>query len=425
VVTQDKVIRRLVRFQPGRPMDGRELKNTEQRLEATQIFREPRITPQAPTAEEPGVRDVLVEIKEKQTGSVNFGVGAGTDSGFFGEVSVKAQNFDVADVPRSWDEFLGGRSFRGAGQTFNLAIAPGIDVSNYNVSIGDPHLLDSDWGGNVGLNYRNRVFQGFNENRVSGLFGLSTRIGDFWTFSLNPRVESVELTDLGPNTPVQIWEQRGPSYNSMVLAQLSRTEVDNIQRPGRGTQIELSAGYHGVFGGDYDYPQVGINYTQFFTVHEDFLGRKQVLRVRGEASYIFSQDAPVFERWYMGGRTMRGFAFRTVSPKSDLVIGDDPPATINSSGVYTPIGGNFLFFAGAQYEVPVIGNFISVVAFVDSGTVNNDDWLNQYRVGVGGGLRIYIPQFGQAPIALDFAYPIVKQELDEEQIFSFTIDLPL
>ncbi|MFO0007533.1 MAG: POTRA domain-containing protein, partial [bacterium] len=87
VVTQDKVIRRLVRFQPGRPMDGRELKNTEQRLEATQIFREPRITPQAPAAEEPGVRDVLVEIKEKQTGSVNFGVGAGTDSGFFGEVS--------------------------------------------------------------------------------------------------------------------------------------------------------------------------------------------------------------------------------------------------------------------------------------------------------------------------------------------------
>jgi outer membrane protein insertion porin family len=122
---------------------------------------------------------------------------------------------------------------------------------------------------------------------------------------------------------------------------------------------------------------------------------------------------------------MRGFAFRTVSPKSDLVIGDDPPATINSSGVYTPIGGNFLFFAGAQYEVPVIGNFISVVAFVDSGTVNNDDWLNQYRVGVGGGLRIYIPQFGQAPIALDFAYPVVKQELDEEQVFSFTIDLPL
>jgi len=45
-------------------------------------------------------------------------------------------------------------------------------------------------------------------------------------------------------------------------------------------------------------------------------------------------------------------------------------------------------------------------------------------VGVGGGLRVYIPQYVQAPIALYFAYPIVKQERDEEQIFSFTIDLP-
>jgi outer membrane protein insertion porin family len=188
--------------------------------------------------------------------------------------------------------------------------------------------------------------------------------------------------------------------------------------------VELQAGYHGVFGGDYDYPQVGVSLTQFFTTYEDFLGRKQTLRLRLQSNYIFSEDAPVFERWYMGGRTMRGFAFRTVSPKDQRAIGANPPATEYDSGTFTPVGGNFLFFAGAQYEFPVIGEFLSFVTFVDSGTVNNDDWLNQYRVGVGGGLRIYIPQFGQAPIALDFAYPLVKQQYDEEQIFSFTLDLP-
>ena len=424
LVTRDKVIRRLVRFQPGRPMDGREIKNTEARLERSQLFREPRVTPQVPQEEDPAVRDVLVEVKEKQTGSVNFGVGAGTDSGFFGEVSLKQQNFDLADWPRSFDELVGGRAFRGAGQTFNVAIAPGIDVSNYNVTIGDPHLLDSDWGGNAGVNYRNRAFFGWTEERLSGLFGLSTAIGDLWTFSVNPRVENITLTDFDPSTPVEVWEQRGPSYNSAVLAQLTRTEVDNAARPGRGSQIEMQAGYHGVFGGDYAYPQVGLSLTQFFTTYEDFLGRKQTLRLRLQSNYIFSEDAPVFERWYMGGRTMRGFAFRTVSPKSNEVIGDDPPSTFQTSSTFTPVGGNFLFFAGSQYEVPVMGEFLSVVAFVDSGTVNNDDWLGQYRVGVGAGLRIYIPQFGQAPIALDFAYPLMKQENDEEQIFSFTLDLP-
>jgi outer membrane protein insertion porin family len=297
-------------------------------------------------------------------------------------------------------------------------------VSNYNVTIGDPHLLDSDWGGNAGINYRNRIYFGWTEERLSGLFGLSTAIGDLWTFSVNPRLETITLTDFDPSTPVEVWEQRGPSYNSAVLAQLTRTEVDNVARPGRGSQVELQAGYHGAFGGDYMYPQVGISVTQFFTTYEDFLGRKQTLRLRLQSNYIFSEDAPVFERWYMGGRTMRGFAFRTVSPKSNEVIGDDPPSTFQTSSTFTPVGGNFLFFAGSQYELPVMGEFLSVVTFVDSGTVNNDDWLNQYRVGVGAGLRIYIPQFGQAPIALDFAYPLVKQENDEEQIFSFTLDLP-
>ena len=423
-VTRDKVIRRLVRFQPGRPMDGREIKNTATRLERSGLFRDPRVTPQAPDEEDKGVRDILVEIKEKQTGSVNFGVGAGTDSGLFGEISLKQQNFDLADYPRSADEFFGGRAFRGAGQTFNLSVAPGIEVSNYNVSIGDPHLLDSDWGGNAGLNYRTRFYDQWKEERATAIFGISTRIGDFWSFSANPRMEMVTLTDFDSSTPVEVWEQRGPSYNSAIMAQLTRTEVDNPQRPGRGSQIEMQAGYHGAFGGDYYYPQVGVNLTQFFTTYEDFLGRKQILRLRTQCSYIFSENAPVYERWYLGGRTLRGFAFRTVSPKSNRSIGDDPPSTFYSNPSNNPIGGNFLFFAGAQYEVPVIGEFLAVVAFVDSGTVNNDGWLSEYRVGAGLGTRIYIPQFGQAPIALDFAFPVMKQQNDEEQIFSFTIDLP-
>jgi len=423
-VTRDKVIRRLVRFQPGRPMDGREIKNTATRLERSQLFRDPRVTPQAPDEEDKEIRDVLVDIKEKQTGSVNFGVGAGTDSGLFGEVSLKQQNFDLADYPRSADEFFGGRAFRGAGQTFNLSIAPGIEVSNYNVSIGDPHLLDSDWGGNAGLNYRTRFYDQWKEERATAIFGISTRIGDFWSFSANPRMEMVTLTDFDSSTPVEVWEQRGPSYNSAIMSQLTRTEVDNPMRPGRGSQIELQAGYHGAFGGDYYYPQVGVNLTQFFTTYEDFLGRKQILRLRTQCSYIFSENAPVYERWYLGGRTLRGFAFRTVSPKSKQSIGDDPPSTFYDDSSRNPIGGNFLFFAGAQYEVPVIGEFLAMVAFIDSGTVNNDGWLSEYRVGAGLGTRIYIPQFGQAPIALDFAFPVMKQQNDEEQIFSFTIDLP-
>ncbi|MBL9140606.1 MAG: BamA/TamA family outer membrane protein, partial [Phycisphaerae bacterium] len=417
-ITRDKVIRRLVRFQPGRPMDGREFENTKKRLEASQLFREPRITPQAPAEDDPHVRDVLVEVKEKQTGSMNFGVGAGTDSGFFGDISVTQNNFDLADWPQTFDELVNGRAFRGAGQTFRLAIQPGIDVSNYNLTIGEPHLFDSDIGASASTNYRTRIYDNYTEERLTGMFSIGRRIGDFWSVAVSPRVENVQLTDFDLNTPIEIYRQRGPSYISALGVLITRTEVDNPMRPSRGTQFEFEASYHGAFGGDYSYPQVGFGVTQFFTTYEDFLGRKQTLRLKSNVAYIFSSDAPVYERFYLGGRSLRGFDYRTVSPKAVGTIAQPFTPTTD------PVGGQFLFFAGAQYEIPLLGEFMSAVVFVDSGTVNNDQWLGQYRVGIGAGLRLYIPQFGQAPIALDFAYPLLKQEYDQEQIFSFTIDLP-
>lgn len=417
-ITRDRVIRRIVRFQPGRPIDGREFEEAKKRLEGTQLFRDPRITVQPPDPDDPTVRDVLVEVKEKQTGSMNFGVGAGTDSGFFGDISITQNNFDIADWPATFDELVNGRAFRGAGQTFRLAVQPGVDVSNFNLTIGEPHLFETDIGGSAAVNYRIRVYDNYNEDRLSGVFAISRRIGDFWSVTLSPRLENVELTNFDPNTPIEIYNQRGPSYISALAFNLVRTEVDNQLRPSRGSQLEFDVSYHGAFGGDYNYPQVGVGITQFFTTYEDFLGRKQILRLKANAAYIFSSEAPVFERFYLGGRTLRGFEFRTVSPKAVGTIADP---TIQTD---QPIGGQFLFFAGAQYEIPIFGEFLSVVAFVDSGTVNNDQWLGAYRVGIGAGLRLYIPQFGQAPIALDFAYPVLKQEFDQEQVFSFTIDLP-
>jgi outer membrane protein insertion porin family len=64
------------------------------------------------------------------------------------------------------------------------------------------------------------------------------------------------------------------------------------------------------------------------------------------------------------------------------------------------------------------------VAFVDSGTVTDDVGLDQYRVSVGLGVRLYIPQFGPAPLAFDFAVPLLKQESDETQVFSFSAEIP-
>jgi len=171
---------------------------------------------------------------------------------------------------------------------------------------------------------------------------------------------------------------------------------------------------------------------------EDFLGRKTTLRFNSQMGYIASDNSPVFERFYLGGRTLRGFAFRTISPVTYQLQGypnSYPPTEQGPSNgaPATNIGGQFLFFAGTQYETPVFQDVITAVAFVDSGTVTGNSYAGdipnplgfyQYRVSVGVGLRLYIGALGPAPIALDFAVPLMKQDTDQTQVFSFNAELP-
>ena len=159
-----------------------------------------------------------------------------------------------------------------------------------------------------------------------------------------------------------------------------------------------------------------VNYTKYFTVDKDFVGRRTTLRLDGRVGYIFGGDAPTFDRYYLGGRSFRGFDFRTVSPKGT-------PRVVGGS-TDVPIGGDWKIFLGAQYEIPVAANTLSTVFFVDSGTVTDSPGFDDYRVSVGMGLRLYIPQLGQAPLAFDFGFPVVKQESDVKKVFSFSIQMP-
>ena len=435
-ITRDKIIRRMVRFQPGRPMDGREIELTQIRLKSTNLFNDIRVTPQEEDPDKPGTRDVLVEIKEKNTGSVNFGLAIGTDQGFGGEISLNQYNFDIADVPTSFSEFTAGRAFRGAGQSFTIALQPGIDVSTYSISLGEPHLFETDWSGSTSLSYRNRIYPQWTEERTTMTFGTGRRLGDFWSFGTNVRLENVTLTQFENGTPlVVVNDQAGPSQFGVLSTSISRNTIDSKTRPGSGSMTEVTAS---MYGGAYSFPMLRGSYTTFLTLDEDFLGRKTTLRFNSQMGYISSDNAPVFERFYLGGRTLRGFAFRTISPVTYQLQGypnSYPPTDQGPSNgaPATNIGGQFMFFAGTQYETPIFQDVITAVAFMDSGTVTGNSYagdipnplgFSQYRVSVGVGLRLYIGALGPAPIALDFAVPLLKQDTDETQVFSFNAELP-
>lgn len=449
-LTKDQVIRRAFRAQPGRPIDGRELKDAEDRIRRLNIFNDVDITVQRPRPadEDPlgetaglsdeeaaaaaaaagdseiaqrtdrQIRDILIQIKEKNTGAVNFGVGIGTDSGVFGEISVTQRNFDIEDPPLSVDELIAGRAFRGAGQYFNATLAPGTEVSTFSLAFAEPHLFETDYGLSTRGFYRFRFYETYREDRLAGSVSVGRILGDLWNVGVSVGGNNVELSDFENDTPVEVFADRGPSSYFSTGLTLSRTDTDKPIRPSRGTQLEAAVTQFFDIDNERSWTNVRAGATAIFTIDEDYLARKSTLKLSTEAAYIFGDTAPVYERFYLGGRSFRGFEFRTVSPKSRGSLGNPNRANKES------IGGEWLFTANAQYEMPLFADMITGVAFLDTGTVTADPGFDQYRVAAGIGFRLYIPQLGPVPLAFDFAVPLIKEEDDNSQVFSFSAELP-
>lgn len=425
-ITKQKVILRQVRgMRPGRPYDRTGIEKTRQRLAPSTLFDEARVSilggPNDP------VRDALIEVKEKNTGSVTFGAGISSDAGVAGEIGLTQRNFDIADVPESFGEFLTGKSFRGVGQFFSMRAQPGNERSLYSVNFREPYIFDTDYFLDTTAFFFDRDRHDWVEERFGGRLGVGQRFGDVYSASVRVRFETVEMDNIDPGAPIDVFAVGGRSDVGSVGLTIDRNTTDNRLFPTTGSVSGIVAQRYGTVFGDYDFWKISADFQKFWTVDEDFFGRRRVVSIRGEIGYIFDDDtisvggvpvseSPLFERFYAGGhRTFRGFEFRGVGSRGTNMAGrktDDA------------VGGNFLFLLGVEYDVPIYQEIIRWVIFTDTGTVREDIGLSQYRIAIGTGIRIKIPFLGEAPFAFDVAIPILKEEDDRKQFFSFDLDVP-
>ncbi|TVS07000.1 MAG: hypothetical protein EA423_04890 [Phycisphaerales bacterium] len=426
-VTRHEVIRRRIDLRPDRPLDQTKVTSSTNALLRSGLFADgrqmggrptdaPRITIQPEDPLEPGYRDILVQVVETNTGSINIGGFISSDSGLTGTISLVQRNFDITDPPDSVGDLLSGRSFRGGGQTLNLIASPGTEIQTYRISLSEPSLFDSDYSGSVGFQLRDRFFREYDERRMSVNLRVGRRFGTLWTGSADLRLEDIDISDVRASSPTDIFDVEGKSQLTGLSVGLTRNTIDNPFDPGRGTRLAFAAEQVGLLGGDYDFTKLRAEHNLYLTLDEDFMGNKTTLRFQTEAAYIpqGQSDAPVFERLYRGGRSFRGFNFRAVAPRG--VRADTGEQSRDT------VGGSWEFFFGTQLKQPIYDDILSMVFFVDTGTVQESFGFDEYRVTAGTGLRLKTP-LSPAPIAFDFGFPLVSQG-DRERVFTFTIDLP-
>ncbi len=359
---------------------------------------------------DPNARDVRVDIKEGMTGLIRPGVGFSSDSGVIGQLIYEQRNFDITDTPDSLDELLfPWKAWRGGGQRFSVRLEPGTRYSAYSVNFVDPYWNDQPVTFDVLGRSWKWFRESYDENRLKGAFEFEQRMANYWRRSIGFRAENIKVDDLDFDAPLEIRDIAGHTQLFGVKFGVGKTTVDDLYDPASGWIANTS--YEQVTG-DFTFGLLEASYVHYLTIYEDVLGRKTVLSGRVRAGTVVG-DAPPFEKFYAGGTGrygIRGFEYRGVSTRGYQTNVPFPRKK-------DPIGSDWIFLAGTELTVPLIGQNFNALFFVDSGTVDT----GSYRLSIGAGIEIKVPQvFGNVPMRFELGFPLLKSEGDETQVFSFS-----
>ena len=348
--------------------------------------------------------DITTNLEEAPTGKFMFGLGASSYGGLSGNFIVHEKNFDIFNIPKSWRDVTNGQAFRGGGQEFRFEASPGTQINRMLVSFRDPYVMDLPISLNVSGYAFTRAYPNWNEKRGGGRFSLGRQFGTSVYADVAMRVEEINFYGYASPPPSEYLAASGNTFLASLRPSITFDNRNDPVAPNKGQyfQAAFEQGW-----GSFTYPKVELEGRKYYTVWQRPDGSgKQTFTMRGFFG-LTGTGTPVYERFFAGDfRSMRGFAYRGVGP---YVFNQ------NIGGVMSAIGS-------VEYQFPWTANdkFHQVV-FSDFGNVEKDYTFTTFRLAVGTGIRVVIPQFGPYPLAFDFAYPICKGPDDKERLFTFFI----
>ena len=381
--TKDKVIRREVLIAPGDIMNSVRVETTKKRLDNLGYFEKVETYP-----EETGVagrKDLVIQVQEKRTGSLNFGAGFSTIDELVGFVEMSQGNFDLLNWP----------TFTGAGQKFRFRIQYGNTRKDVTLSLTEPYFLDRrlSLGGEVFFREADYLSNIYTQRNYG--FSLEARkaVLPFTSASLQYRLEKIELFDIAAGASSAILLEQGQTTKSQITAGLVYDTRDNPFLTRTGHRVSLVPYVAGGFlGGTEQIVGFSLEGRQYFHLWKDSIllisGQLASVDTWGDGDFV-----RIYDRLFLGGANdLRGFDYRDVSPRD-----------INGE----PLGGKSLASFTIEYTMPIIEKARFAV-FFDSGFVNVKAWdfdSKDYVTDVGVGLRLDLPI---GPLRIDYGIPLEK-----------------
>jgi outer membrane protein insertion porin family len=434
--TRDHVVRRKVRAMPGERVDMTKVNKSITYLNRTRFFQD-QFTMAGPRFEfmpVPGSEDLLdlaIDVTESETGEVRWGVGVSSGAGAQANLQFTKRNFDLFRPASSWnpitafEEVLDNRAFHGGGQTLDLLLAPGTQISTFQVGFTEPDLFGEQFettelrvNGRKTLRFRD----GYRADTLGAEVGLSRFLSEEFSVGVSAREETTDIRDIRPDATQLVFDSEGSTEMRGLRISSFYRGVDDFMRPTDGFTLQNSFEVvGGPFGAQSDFWKGVATANWYLPIRQNEAGHSTVFHFESSfgVAEAFDDTDEVYptERFYLGGSSLRGFRFRGVGPTQ----------------FGRPYGGEAQLYGTSEVILPLVATrmendlrdreLIRGMVFLDYGLLGlglHDPTFEELRMSYGVGVRIDVPVLG-IPIELALGWPLFAEDTDRTRQLWFSL----
>lgn len=400
--TRDKVIRRELRIYEGEYYSSTGINRSKRQVTRLGYFESVDLQTQRGATD--ATMDVLVEVKEKPTGTFQIGAGFSSIESFVAQAQI-AQN-----------------NLFGRGQSLSLQATLSKIRTIANIRFADDYFLDSQVRFATNIYRFETQFQDFRRESLGGDLTLGYPLTDDISVAGTYTLEQVAVTlgGFGGRTAVPIANLFSNGRTSSIRGSLFYDTRDNRLFPSSGwfslVSMENADSY---LGSENKFTRYRLRNRYYYP-----LGFDIVLKLNAEWGLITSPEptgVPIFERFFVGGPlSVRGFRRNSLGPKVDV-----PDSRLPDAGTEPfNIGGTEQMILNGEIEFPIFQAVrIRGVVFIDGGNAFQRadpylDKLDALRFSWGFGVRWFSPI---GPLRFEWGFPFSSRDNEESSVFDFSI----
>jgi outer membrane protein insertion porin family len=390
VRTLDEVIRREFRLAEGDAYNTALLRRSRQRIQNLGFFESVEMDTQPGSS--PDKTEIEVAVSERSTGELSFGAGFSTSDGPLGDIRLTERNL------------------LGRGQSIRANFTISARTQQIDFSFTEPYFLDRELAAGVDIFDRRTDFQSegsFDQKTLGGTLRASYPLRERLRHGVRLTVREDTIDGVDDDASIFIQDEEGTSLTALVGQTLTYDSRDSRFLPTEGVLAtwDLSVAD---FGADTNYVRNEVITSYYFPFTPDF-----VLNLAARGGYIVGfagKDVRLFDRFFLGGSSLRGFKFAGVGPRDTST--DDA------------LGGNLLYTVTAEQRFPLgLPEALRVFGrvFVEAGSLWDVDVSgptvadsSNPRASAGVGLSWLSPL---GPISIDFAQAFLSEEDDKTERF--------